>query len=370
MSTTIPKTQIAAWLEKPQPGARLQIRNDIEVPSPKEGEVLVKLEYSGFCHSDVHSIYGETPMSTDIAGHEGVGYVIQLGPNVPEEMMNSRVGIKSVHLTLFGNLNATGLSLTRGPRPWKDGSTAHATPARYVPIIPRHVQTRSTLGGEEYIVTPVKHATRIPAGLKSEIAAPLLCAGLTMYSALAKARLRPGDWVVFPGAGGGLGHLGVQIAAKRGYKVIAIDTGDSKKEMCMKLGASVFLDFKTDSVEGEVKRLTNGFGAHAVIVTVGSDAAYDQALKLLRNLGTLVCIGLPRSGLGLPISPFMMVVRSLTIVGSSVGTAQEMDELLEMAVKGEVKPEIAVFEFDEINDIMEKLARFEIGGRVVLRLPE
>ncbi|KIW92080.1 uncharacterized protein Z519_07064 [Cladophialophora bantiana CBS 173.52] len=350
MSTTIPKTQIAAWLEKPQPGARLQIRNDIEVPSPKEGEVLVKLEYSGFCHSDVHSIYGETPMSTDIAGHEGVGYVIQLGPNVPEEMMNARVGIKWLYSTC-DSCEICANNPTACPNQVNSGRN-----------------TRGTF--QQYIVTPVKHATRIPAGLKSEIAAPLLCAGLTMYSALAKARLRPGDWVVLPGAGGGLGHLGVQIAAKRGYKVIAVDTGDSKKEMCMKLGATVFLDFKTDSIEGEVKRLTNGFGAHAVIVTVGSDAAYDQALKLLRNLGTLVCIGLPRSGLSLPISPFMMVVRSLTIVGSSVGTAQEMDELLEMAVKGEVKPEIAVFEFDEINNIMEKLARFEIGGRVVLRLPE
>ncbi|OAP63486.1 hypothetical protein AYL99_02713 [Fonsecaea erecta] len=350
MASPIPKTQIAAWLEKPQPGAQLQIRNDIEVPSPKEGEVLVKLEYTGFCHSDVHSIYGETPMSTDIAGHEGVGRVVELGPNVPEEMMNARLGIKWQYSTC-GTCEICAVNPTACPTQINSGRN-----------------TRGTF--QQYIVTPLKHATKIPAGLKPEIAAPLLCAGLTMYSALAKARLRPGDWVVIPGAGGGLGHLGVQIAAKRGYKVIAIDAGESKREMCMKLGAAVFLDFKTDSIEAEVKRLTNGFGAHATIVTVGSDAAYDQALKLLRNLGTLVCIGLPKSGLGLPISPFLMCVRSLTIVGSSVGTAQEMDELLEMAVKGDVKPEISVFEFDEINNIMEKLARFEIGGRVVLRIPE
>ncbi|OAL32977.1 hypothetical protein AYO22_00062 [Fonsecaea multimorphosa] len=375
MASTIPRTQIAAWLEKPEPGARLKLRSDIEVPSPKEGEVLVKLEYTGFCHSDVHSIYGETPMSTDIAGHEGVGRVVELGSNVPAEMMNARLGVKSVHLTLLCQFDAARLKLTIRNRPCKGGSTAHATRARFALLIPRLARTRSTRDGTQealsnYIVTPVKHATRIPPGLKSEIAAPLLCAGLTMYSALAKARLRPGDWVVIPGAGGGLGHLGVQIAAKRGYKVIAIDTGESKREMCIKLGAAVFLDFKTNSIEEEVMRLTNGFGAHATIVTVGSDTAYDQALKLLRNLGTLVCIGLPKSGLGLPISPFMMCVRSLSIVGSSVGTAKEMDELLEMAVKGDVKPEISVFEFDEINNIMEKLARFEIGGRVVLRLPE
>ncbi|KIW83635.1 hypothetical protein Z517_02881 [Fonsecaea pedrosoi CBS 271.37] len=350
MAPTIPTTQIAAWLEKPQPGARLQLRNDIEVPSPKEGEVLVKLEYTGFCHSDVHSIYGETPMSTDIAGHEGVGHVVALGPNVPGELMNARLGIKWLYSTC-DTCEICAMNPTACPNQINAGRN-----------------TRGTF--QQYIVTPVKHATRIPSGLKSEIAAPLLCAGLTMYSAVAKARVRPGDWVLIPGAGGGLGHIGVQIAAKRGYKVIAIDAGESKRELCTKLGATVFLDFRTDSIEEEVKRLTNGYGAHAAIVPVGSDAAYDQALKLLRNLGTLVCIGLPKSGLGLPISPFMMCVRSLNIVGSSVGTAQEMDELLEMAVKGEVKPEISVLEFDQINDIMGKLERFEIEGRVVLRLPE
>ncbi|KAH0831547.1 Alcohol dehydrogenase 1 [Fonsecaea pedrosoi] len=371
MAPTIPTTQIAAWLEKPQPGARLQLRNDIEVPSPKEGEVLVKLEYTGFCHSDVHSIYGETPMSTDIAGHEGVGHVVALGPSVPGELMNARLGVKSVTFHPFctwrwlystcDTCEICAINPTACPNQINAGRNTRGTFQRKLrpTLNPEDVPTNFW---KEYIVTPVKHATRIPSGLKSEIAAPLLCAGLTMYSAVAKARLRPGDWVLIPGAGGGLGHIGVQIAAKRGYKVIAIDAGESKRELCTKLGATVFLDFRTDSIEEEVKRLTNGYGAHAAIVPVGSDAAYDQALKLLRNLGTLVCIGLPKSGLGLPISPFMMCVR--------IGTAQEMDELLEMAVKGEVKPEISVLEFGQINDIMGKLERFEIEGRVVLRLPE
>src|SRR5262249_25855937 len=94
MATSEPTTQVAAWLEKPQHGARLVIRKDIEIPSPGDGEVLVKLDFTGFFHSDVHSIYGETPMTTDIAGHEGVGHVVKLGPNVTDGLLNTRVGIK------------------------------------------------------------------------------------------------------------------------------------------------------------------------------------------------------------------------------------------------------------------------------------
>lgn len=184
----------------------------------------------------------------------------------------------------------------------------------------------------------------------------------------------------------------------------------------MDLGATVFLDFKTDDVsrtrslvigvsysaiwlmvaiqiDAEVNKLTNGFGVHACIVSAGSEAAYGQGFKHIRNLGTLVCVGIPRLDFNLPISPFMMIVRGmfrplgesfsrglytrkakcrstgLHVVGSSVGTTSELDELLEMAVKGDVVPQISVFEFDEINNIMERLARFEISGRVVLRIP-
>ncbi|KIX01784.1 uncharacterized protein Z518_09511 [Rhinocladiella mackenziei CBS 650.93] len=350
MATPDTKTQIAAWLEKPQHGARLQIRKDIEIPSPGDGEVLVKLECTGFCHSDVHSIYGETPMDTDIAGHEGVGRVVKLvGSNTPEELLNSRVGIKWQYSTC-GSCEICAVNPTACPHQHNSGRDVRGT-------------------FQQFIAAPAKDVTKIPAELKSEVVAPLLCAGLTMYSAIAKAQIRSGDWLVIPGAGGGLGHLGVQIAAKRGYKVIAIDTGDAKRDMCLRLGATAFLDFKTDQIEEEVNRLTNRFGAHACIVSAGSEGAYSQGFKLLRNLGTLVCVGLPRLDFDLPISPFMMVVRGLKVVGSSVGTAQEMQELLDMAAKGDVVPQISVFDFEEINHIMERLARFEIGGRVVLRIP-
>jgi alcohol dehydrogenase, propanol-preferring len=342
--------QTAAWLPKAEPGAVLQIRHDIEIPEPKDGEVLVKLECTGICHSDVHSIFNETPMETDIAGHEGVGYVVKLGANVAQEMMNARVGIKWQYSTC-GTCEICPINETACPNQNNSGRNVRGTFA-------------------QYIAAPAKDVTHLPKELKSEILAPLLCAGLSMYSSISKAKLQTGDWLVLPGAGGGLGHLGVQIASRKGFKVIAVDSGDAKRKMCMELGATVFIDFKVDDVEKEVMRLTNGYGAHAVVVGAGSTAAYTQGFKLLRRLGTLVCVGLPRTDFDLPISPFWMVVRCLKVVGSSCGTRQEMEELLQMAVKSEVMPQVQVFDLQDINEIVNKLANFAIGGRVVLRIPQ
>jgi alcohol dehydrogenase, propanol-preferring len=348
--SSAPDVQTAAWLDFPRHGATLKIRHDIDVPKPKEGEVLVKLEVSGICHSDVHSIYGDTPMETDIAGHEGVGTVIELGPGVAESMRYSRVGVKWQYSTC-GKCEICAVDSTACPRQNNAGRNVRGTFA-------------------QYIAAPAKDVTMVPGGLKSELVAPLLCAGLTMYSAIAKANLKPGDWLVLPGAGGGLGHLGVQIASKKDYKVIAIDTGDSKRNLCIKLGAAKFLDFREDDVEAEIGKLTSGYGVHAVVVSAGSEGAYQQGFKLLRNLGTLVCVGLPRMDFGLPITPFAMVVRGLRAVGSSCGTPQEMTELLEMAKLGHVVAQVSEFDLSDINEIIGKLARFEIEGRVVVRIPQ
>ncbi|GAB1204774.1 hypothetical protein APSETT445_003437 [Aspergillus pseudonomiae] len=255
--TAIPETQTAAVL--PPSGATadalLQIKTDHPVPSPGEGEILVKIEYSGVCHSDVHSIRGETPMLTDVAGHEGVGKVVM--------------------------------------------------------------------------------------------------AGIAMYSSIMKTKIRPGDWIVLPGAGGGLGHI-----------------GEKKKELCLALGATAFFDYKIDDIEKEVKKLTGGLGAHAVICTANSEPAYTQSMRLLRSLGVLVCVGIPSVPFRLPATPFDMIVKGLTIVGNSAGTAKEMDELMEMAVAGDVRAHIECFELDQINDVVMRLGRSEIDGRAVVKIPE
>ncbi|KAL2826041.1 hypothetical protein BJY01DRAFT_229923 [Aspergillus pseudoustus] len=330
---------------------RLEIKDDRLVPSPVAGELLVKLEFSGVCHSDVHSVRGETPMLTDVAGHEGVGRVVKVGEGVDRELwMGKRVGIRWLYSSC---LECEICERNNTACPYQKNAGANV-PGTF----------------QQYIVSPAAHVTKIPSELPPDEAAPLLCAGIAMYSSIMKTKTRPGDWIVLPGAGGGLGHMGVQIAVKKGLKVIAIDTGDKKRQLCMKLGATKFLDYKTDNVENAVKSLTSGLGAHAVICTANGEGAYEQSLRLLRRLGVLVCVGIPNVPFKLPATPFDMIVKGLTIVGNSAGTAQEMDELMEMALAGDVKAHIECFDFDQIDEVIKRLGRSEIDGRAVMRIPE
>lgn len=144
--------------------------------------------------------------------------------------------------------------------------------------------------------------------------------------------------------------------------------GEAKRKLCMDLGATCFLDFKTTDVQAMVKEMTNGYGVHGAICLASNKEGYSQSLALLRNLGTLVCVGLAMDEL--PISPFQMIVRGISVVGSSVGTESEMNELMEMAAKGEIKPIVEVFGFKELGHVLERLQRNEVSGRAVVRLPE
>ncbi|KAJ5728765.1 Alcohol dehydrogenase 1 [Penicillium malachiteum] len=347
----IPSTQIAAVI--PASGGKdvsdVQI-SSTHVPHPGDGEVLIKLEFSGVCHSDVHSIRGDTPMKTNVAGHEGVGRVVSVGGGLEEKKwMGQMVGIRWLYSSC---LECEICEINHTACPYQRNAGANV-PGTF----------------QQYLVSPAIHATKIPVGLSPDLAAPLLCAGIAMYSSIKKSKARPGDWLVIIGAGGGLGHMGIQIAAKKGIKVLAIDTGNKKKELCLSLGATTFLDFReVDIVEG-AKTATSGLGVHAVICTANGEKAYEQSMNMLRPLGTLVCVGIPHIPFRLPATPFEMIVKGLTIVGNSAGTDQEMDELLAMALAGDVQAHIEVFDLQDIVDVLQRLERSEIEGRVVLRIP-
>ncbi|KAF4267463.1 hypothetical protein CNMCM8714_003343 [Aspergillus fumigatus] len=223
---------------------------------------------------------------------------------------------------------------------------------------------------QQFIVSPAEHVTIIPPELDPDTAAPLLCAGIAMYSSIMKTKTRPGDWIAILGAGGGLGHMGIQIAVKKGLKVIAIDSGDKKRELCLSLGATDYFDYKKDDIAVSVTSVTRGLGAHAVICTANSESAYIHSMQMLRRLGVLVCVGIPNEPFRLPSTPLDMIVKGLTIVGNSAGTAKEMEELLTMAVAGDVKAHIECFDFSCINDVLQRLERAEIDGRAVLKIPE
>lgn len=156
---------------------------------------------------------------------------------------------------------------------------------------------------QQYIIADARYVTKIPQSLASEVVAPLLCAGLTMVGAVCKieAEYAKGDWVIISGSGGGLGHIGVQIASRlNGYRVIAVDSGQSKRELSLRSGAEHFIDYSQEDVEKRVKEITHE-GAHAVLVVSGSESAFEAAPKLVRNMGMIVTIGLPPNDYNIPM---------------------------------------------------------------------
>ncbi|KAJ5924057.1 Alcohol dehydrogenase 1 [Penicillium verhagenii] len=374
-----PATQIAAVI--PASGGKdvsdVKISCTHPVPVPGVGEVLVKLDFSGVCHSDVHSIRGDTPMKTDVAGHEGVGKVVAVGSDLDKsQWMGQAVGIRYVWNMRFRNLPPVGLEfLLMSPLPYFRWLYSSCLECEICEVnhtaCPNQRNAGANVPGtfQQYIVTPAIHATKIPSGLSLDSAAPLLCAGIAMYSSIKKVRARQGNWLAILGAGGGLGHMGIQIAAKQGLRVLAIDTGDKKRDLCLSLGATEFLDFRKVDIVEAAKMITSGLGVHGVICTANGEAAYQQSMQMLRPLGTLVCVGIPHVPFRVPATPFEMIVKGLTIVGNSAGTAEEMDELLAMAVNGDVIAHIEVFDLEEIVDVLQRLERSEIEGRAVLRIP-
>lgn len=244
--------------------------------------------------SEVRALLGWGSYNS-IAGHEGVGIVVQAGEDVSPTMINTRVGVKWLH-SACGSCSLC----TRG----------------YSHHCPEQENTGRTVPGtlQQYVVADARYITKIPEALPSEVAAPLLCAGLTMAGALSKLdqHLCSGDWLVILGSGGGLGHVGVQIASKlHRYRAIAVDSGEAKRQLSLDAGAEAFVDYAQEDVEAQVKGLT-GEGAHGIIVVPGAKEAFAISPKLVRNMGMIICVGLPPLDMALPISATVCAARGKT----------------------------------------------------------
>lgn len=224
---------------------------------------------------------------------------------------------------------------------------------------------------------PAYYVTPIPEGVDSAAAAPMLCAGVTVYSALKKSRAQPGNWVVIAGAGGGLGHLATQIASRgMGFRVIGID--HSSKEAIVKAsGAEHFVDltkFPRDdngaAIAAHVKQLAGGLGAHAVVVCTAANVAYAQSVSFLRFNGTVVCVGMPEGDM-VPIataSPLALIVGQYTITGSAVGNRREAIEVLDFVARGVIKTHYETKKLEDLTETFERMEKGELQGRVVLDL--
>ncbi|BCS28422.1 putative secondary metabolism biosynthetic enzyme [Aspergillus puulaauensis] len=358
----IPKTHKAVVYDKPGDISTRIV--ELATPAPGPGQILVKITHSGICHSDLSlmtnkwSWLPEPVKSGQVGGHEGVGVVAHLGPSCEDAGVKAgdRVGIKWI-ASACGNC----MPCLAGA----DGICVNSQVSGY------------TCPGtfQEYVLAPARYVTPIPNGLASEVAAPLLCGGVTVYSALKKSRAQPGDWVVIAGAGGGLGHLGVQLGGRgMGFRIIGLDVGP-KESFIRECGAEAFIDIASypsgDGSKGvidEVLAITGGTGAAAAIICSASNAAYSDALSYLKFNGTLVCVGVP--GEAKPIAnsyPHLMVGKQLAIVGSNVGNRREAMETLVMAKRVVTTP-VRVEKMDNINEVFEGMQGGRLQGRVVIDL--
>jgi len=337
------KTMKAAVVHKF--GAPLVIE-DVPMPTPGPGEVLVKVVASGVCHTDLHAVEGDWPVQAKlplIPGHEGVGPVAALGAGVTDIKEGDLVGVPWLH-DACGKCEfcVTG---------WETVCTKQRNTGYFVDG-----------GYAEYVVAPANYVGHLPANTDLVTMAPILCAGVTTYKGLKETEARPGQWVVVTGIGG-LGHLAVQYAKAMGFHIGAVDIAEEKLALARSLGADFTANAATEDAVAKVMKETGG-GAHGVVVTAVSKAAFSLAIGMVRRRGTVSLIGLPAGDFHSPI--FDVVLKRITIRGSIVGNREDLAEAIAFAAEGKVKAKVATEPLDKINDVFKRMKEGKIDGRVVL----
>ena len=322
----------------------LQIE-EVDIPTPGAGEIVVKMQASGVCHTELHAIEGDWPVKPSppfIPGHEGVGLITAVGEGVTHVKEGDRVGV-----------------------PWLYSACGHCTHCLggWETLCERQQNAGYSVNGSfsEYVLANANYVGIIPESVDSIEIAPVLCAGVTVYKGLKMTDTKPGDWVVISGIGG-LGHMAVQYAIAMGLNVAAVDIDDEKLAFAKKLGATITVNAKNTD-PGEYLKEEIG-GAHGVLVTAVSAIAFDQALSMVRRGGTVVFNGLPTGDF--PVSIFDTVLNGITIRGSIVGTRLDLQESLDMAAAGKVKATVTAEPLENINDIFERMRNGKIEGRIVI----
>ncbi|OCK79804.1 alcohol dehydrogenase [Lepidopterella palustris CBS 459.81] len=355
----LPSTQKAAVKVGQGDLATIEIRT-IPIPTPGPGQILVKINYSGLCASDKSLLHDEwaasgvamMPATQGIAGHEGAGVVVAVADDVKDLWKEGdRAGIKWIaSVCRKCEFCTNGVDECHCPKQLNSGFSTAGT-------------------FQEYCLTDARYATRLPEGVRDEEAGPIMCGGVTAYVACKRSVVMPGQWIVLPGAGGGLGHLAVQYAKAMGMRVIAIDGGDAKRNLCLKLGAEEFIDFTTTKdITAEVMRITT-YGAHGVVVTAATKAGYEQAPYLLRPGGTMVAVGLPKDPkilAGAP--PLLLCLRKLNIVGSVVGTLKDVEEALDFTARGLVHPILTMGKLEDLDRLCSDMIAGKLAGRACLKV--
>jgi propanol-preferring alcohol dehydrogenase len=309
--------------------------------------VLVKVETSGLCHTDIHAAHGDWPVKPAppfIPGHEGVGIVERVGPGVTRLHEGDRVAVPWLG--------------------WACGA-CEACASGWETLCPDARYTGYTVNGgfAEYVIADAAFAGLVPAGIDPLDAAPLTCAGVTTYKAVKVSGARSTDLVAVFGIGG-LGHLAMQYAQIAGATVAAVDIVESKLEVAKHLGAAYTVNALTHDPSEEIQAIG---GADAAIVLAATPLACEQAFASLKRNGTLVLVGLPKDNImQLPI--FETVLKGIKVVGSLVGTRVDLTETFDLHAAGRTTIVRETRQLDQVNEAMAQVLQGEVDARLVFDL--
>jgi propanol-preferring alcohol dehydrogenase len=320
---------------------------DRPIPKPGDGQVLVRIEASGLCHTDIHAANGDWPVKPTppfVPGHEGVGIVERIGHGVTRVHVGERVAIPWLG--------------------WACGECEYCTTG-WETLCPRQQNSGYSLDGgwAEYAVASAAYVGKVPEGIDPFEAAPLTCAGVTTYKAVKVSGARPSDLVAIFGVGG-LGHLAVQYAQVFGAQVVAVDLFDEKLQMAKELGAAYTVNAREQDPVAAIQELG---GADAAISLAVSPKAFEQAYGSLRRGGTLVFVGLPAENeIRLPI--FQTVLNGTKVMGSIVGTRVDLQEVFELHAAGATRVIYEPRRLDEVNEAIHEVETGKAKARLVFDL--
>jgi len=332
----------AAQISKP--GADFEII-EREIPEPGAGEVRIKVQACGVCHSDVLTKEGAWPgiQYPRVPGHEVAGIIDKLGANVSEWKKGQRVGV--------------------GWHGGQDGTCRECRRGDFGNCRNLKIAGISYDGGyQQYMIAPVEALAAIPESLSDVEAAPLLCAGITTFNALRHSGAFPGDLVAVQGIGG-LGHLGIQFANKFGYKVAAIGRGSENAALAKKLGASVYIDSKSTNAAEALQKLG---GARVILATAPNSKAMSELIDGLGPNGKLMVIGATFDPI--EVTPVQLISASRTIQGWASGTPADSEDTLRFAELTGVRPMIETYPLEKAGEAYARMLSGKAQFRVVLTM--
>ena len=320
---------------------------DLPVPEPGPGEVLVHIEYSGLCHTDIHAARGDWPVKPTppfVPGHEGIGRIEQLGAGVTARARGDRVAIAWLGDACGECRYCISGRETLCRQQENSGYSVNGTFA-------------------EYAVAPAAFATPVPETVSSRDGAPLTCAGVTTYKAIKVAGVAPAETVAIFGIGG-LGHLALQYARIASAFVIAVDVEEPKLEMATELGSDHVVNARTSDPVAAIQALG---GADVAVALAVSPASFDQAFRSLRRGGRLVCVALPPDGtMTLPI--FDTVFNGKSVIGSIVGTRNDLADVFALHAAGRTRVIAVDHKLDEVNQSIDDVLSGSVLARIVFQL--